>query len=80
MAHSLRHYEFQEHTDKDRGVFLMEVDVEMECEDLIRANVWRSGRETLVGVLPRVHEGPRLGNTRITAGTMCGGTELQPGP
>ena len=34
----------------------MDVDMVMECEDLkFVHSVWRSGRETLVGVLPRVH-------------------------
>ena len=41
---------------RTEGVFLMDVDMVMECEDLkFVHSVWRSGRETLVGVLPRVH-------------------------
>ena len=41
---------------RTEGVFLLEVDVEIECEDLkFVHSVWRSGRESLVGVLPRVH-------------------------
>jgi hypothetical protein len=41
---------------RTEGIFLMEVDMEMRCEDLSFVHsVWRSGRESLVGVLPRVH-------------------------
>jgi hypothetical protein len=41
---------------RTEAVMLMEADVSMACDDLkFTHSVWRGGRETLVGVLPRVH-------------------------
>ena len=50
------HYGSKNLAVRTEGVLLLESDVLMECDDLkFVHSVWRSGRETLVGVLPRVH-------------------------
>ena len=41
---------------KTEAVMLLDADVLIDCEDLkFVQSVWRSGRETMVGVLPRIH-------------------------
>lgn len=41
---------------RTEAVMLLDADVLIDCEDLkFVQSVWRSGRETMVGVLPRIH-------------------------
>ena len=63
--------QFQEHTDKDRGVF-HGVDVEMGGEDLkFVHSVWRSEEDT--GVLPRVHVKDPTRPTHVLRQKLCVG-------